>query len=129
MAEALGIAQRTYASYERDERIPDAEVLARLVDAGWNVNWLLTGEGPERLPEFADPDTAAGRASAPPQPGLVGVRVESLRLALQLADEALAGRTLDSAHKAELVSLIYELLEEGLPEAKVLRFAHAASGR
>ena len=46
-------------------------------------------------------------------------------IALQLADEALQGKVLATEKRAELVSLIYEMLEEGLPDAKVLRFARA----
>lgn len=48
-------------------------------------------------------------------------------LSLQLASEALGEKTLPPAKHAELVGLIYELLEEGLPEATVLRFARAAA--
>lgn len=53
---------------------------------------------------------------------------ERLTLALQLVEEALAERhgTLPPPKKAELALAIYELLEEGLQQAKVLRFARAA---
>lgn len=116
MAEAMGVAPRTYASYERDERIPDANALERLVEEGWNANWVLTGEGPERMEALA-----GYRVAEPSQP----VKHETLTIALQLATEALEdrGRTLPPAKRAELVSLIYDLLEEGLPQAKVLDFA------
>lgn len=151
MAASLNVHKNTYARWERGEREIGANDLARLSAMGWNPLWLLTGDGPERLPDDTDPEVVAKRAAA-----LTGdtasaewirafekgffararlatqipapIRAESLRMALQLADEALAGRPLDAAHKAELVSLIYELLEEGLPEAKVLRFARAAAG-
>lgn len=49
MAAALAVAPRTYANYERGERLPDAEALARLVHEGWNANWVLTGAGDEHL--------------------------------------------------------------------------------
>lgn len=55
------------------------------------------------------------------------VRQETLTVALQLAEEALAGRLLPDDKRAELVALIYDMLEEGLPNAKVLRFARAAA--
>lgn len=65
-------------------------------------------------------DSASHRASQP-------LRRDDLKMALQLATEALDGKVLPPAKHAELVTLIYELLEEGLPEAKVLRFARAAA--
>jgi len=55
------------------------------------------------------------------------LRREDLSMALQLAAEALEDKYLPPPKHAELVTLIYELLEEGLPQAKVLRFARAAS--
>lgn len=67
---------------------------------------------------------AAGMAS---QQASQPLRRDDLKMALQLAAEALGDRFLPPEKHAELVTLIYELLEEGLPEAKVLRFARAAS--
>lgn len=55
------------------------------------------------------------------------MRRDDLMMALQLAAEALGDKVLPPDKHAELVTLIYELLEEGLPEAKVLRFARHAS--
>lgn len=52
MGHVMGVAHRTYASYERNERTPDATALAPLVAEGWNANWILTGEGPERLEQL-----------------------------------------------------------------------------
>lgn len=120
-ATALTIAVSSYQHYERDERSPDADFLARLVGEGWNANWLLTGEGPERLEQLqAVTDVAGG--SQPLKP-------ETLRIALQLATEALEdrGMTMSPSKRAEFVVMLYELLEEGLPEAKVLRFARQAA--
>lgn len=122
MAGALGVAPRTYAYYENGERIPDGEVLARLVAEGWNINWLLTGEGPERLADLAQnaPETAPQSHSQP-------VRRDALKMAVQLAQEALDGRTLAPADYAELVDLIYDALVNGLPSAQVLAFARPAA--
>jgi hypothetical protein len=57
---------------------------------------------------------------------------ETLTMAIQLAAEALDGRSLPPPEYAELVGLIYEGLLDGLPEAKILRFArigaHGAGG-
>lgn len=56
---------------------------------------------------------------------------EDLTMAVQLASEALEERngTLPPAKFAELVIVIFELLRDGLPEAKVLRLARAMEGR
>ena len=55
MADELGMSLRTFQNYERDEREISSEALVRLNKLGWNPNWILTGEGPERL---ADSDIA-----------------------------------------------------------------------
>jgi transcriptional regulator with XRE-family HTH domain len=56
------------------------------------------------------------------------VQSEHLILALQLVTEELAkrDRVLPPEKQAEAIKLTYDLLEEGLPRAKVLRFVHAA---
>lgn len=60
------------------------------------------------------------------------LKPEALTLAFQLATDAedalqKQGRTLPPSKRAELTQLAYELLEEGLPRAKVLRFVLAAA--
>lgn len=54
------------------------------------------------------------------------VKRDELKLALQLVGEALKDRSLPPEKHAEAVTLAYELLEEGLPNAKVLRFVLTA---
>ena len=49
MATRMGVYKNTYSRWERGEREPSASDLVHLVAEGWNINWLLTGEGPERL--------------------------------------------------------------------------------
>lgn len=49
MAASLYVSTKTYGLWERADRTPDAITLARLAGRGWNINWLLTGEGPERI--------------------------------------------------------------------------------
>ncbi|WP_345778742.1 helix-turn-helix transcriptional regulator [Xanthomonas nasturtii] len=125
MAELMGIAKRTYASYERNERVPDALMLKPLLDEGWNANWLISGNGSERLEAlndrgFATDETADTPLSQPP-------RFESLTLAIQLAEEALDGGRLEPADYAQLVSLIHDALVNGLPSAQVLAFARPAA--
>jgi SOS-response transcriptional repressor LexA len=41
----FGISANSLDRYKNNERFPDPQFLARLIDAGVNVNWLLRGEG------------------------------------------------------------------------------------
>ncbi|MGH8038905.1 MAG: hypothetical protein ACREPD_14300 [Stenotrophomonas sp.] len=126
---------RTFQNYEQDKREPDLRTLAALHERGWNLNWVLMGEGPEQL------DTAAGAASGQ----LEGAGDDSCRnspiqsqdlnqdrliLAMQAVDDALATRNafLPAAKRAEAVMLVYELLGSGLPEAEVIPLARRAVG-
>ena len=43
--EKFGISANSLDRYKNNERFPDPQFLARLIDAGVNVNWLLRGEG------------------------------------------------------------------------------------
>lgn len=118
MARVLGVSARTYAYYEQGERVPDGEALAQLVAEGWNVNWLLTGEGPERLSQFQVAD-ARGRYESH------ALRMEALTLAVELIDSELerAGKTLPPEKRAAAYGLVYdELIEPGeLPNAKIVQ--------
>lgn len=64
MADELKVAVSSYQYYERDERLPDAAFLARMAALGWNPLWLLTGQGPERIPDGVDRQAAEDRAQA-----------------------------------------------------------------
>lgn len=59
-ATQMGVHKNTLARYERGERIPDADFLAKLADIGINVHWVVTGEGPARKGEDAAPDADTG---------------------------------------------------------------------
>lgn len=133
MAEWLGVHKNTYARWERGEREIAGEALAKLVEAGWDANWLLTGEGDERR-DPADTvlagigtarqkiaDSESGRASQPVQHDLA-------KIALQLVSEVLDDNhlTLPPEKRAELTLAVFELLQNGVPEAKLLRFVVAA---
>lgn len=121
-AAELGVHKNTYARWERDEAEIGAEALTRIVGEGWNVNWLLTGEGPELLESLAVAEDGAGYASH-------AVQLDRLTLALQLVAEALdeADRELPPDKHAKVVLLACDLLEEGMPRAKVLHFVLAAA--
>lgn len=105
MAGELGVHKNTYARWERDEAEIGATALQALVQAGWNANWVLTGEGTERL------ETLQDKGSQPARPDLAILKsaVEVLERAL---DEA-GATTTDAAGRAELLVAVYELLEEG----------------
>lgn len=98
--------------------MPAFDVMARLcLAAKVRMEWLATGTG--EMHEVAE--TAPDHASQ-------AVRREDLMMAMQLASESLGNKVLSPADHAELVSLLYELLVEGLPQATVLRFARKAAG-
>lgn len=96
-----------------------AAQLYRIADAlQVDGRWLLLGDlGPNRLN-----DSAARYGESHP------VKLDVLKIALQQVREVLehAERTLPPAKEAEAVQLAYDLIEEGLPQAKVLRFVRAA---
>lgn len=124
-AEALGVPLRTYQNYEQDKREPDLRTLAGLHSRGWNLNWVLTGEGPERLKTLSSDGGGAGSAgsSVLSQP----VRPAEITLAVQLAEEALEGKRLGPEDYGQLVALILDALVNGLPNAQVLAFARPAA--
>jgi transcriptional regulator with XRE-family HTH domain len=43
--EKFGISANSLDRYKNNERFPDPQIMARLIDAGVNVNWRLRGEG------------------------------------------------------------------------------------
>lgn len=50
-AAEIGVHKNSIGNYERGERTPDAEFLARLMKAGYSANWVISGIGPMRLGE------------------------------------------------------------------------------
>lgn len=96
-----------------------AEQLFRIADAlEVDGRWLLTGEfGSSRVNE-SSPGYGASHV----------LQRDVLKIAIQLVRDVLAEgkKTLPPAKEAEAIQLAYDLLEEGLPQAKVLRFVLAA---
>lgn len=121
MAAVMGVTGRTYANYERDERVPDAEALAALVKEGWNANWILTGEGPERLDGWAGPATSQGERldEATLCEAIEAVEAVLEQLQLDLTPQAKA-RVVASAYRqlvakataAQLVAVIVRTVNE-----------------
>lgn len=113
-ARDAGVSETVFRKYLSGASEPTRPALVALARAGGvNVGWLAAGDGVMR---GNAPQTASDSASQP-------LRRDDLKMALQLAAEALGDKVLPPDKHAELVTLIYELLEDGLPEAKVLRFA------
>lgn len=108
----MGVSSAALQRYIKEENEPPFAALARLFDAaGARLDWLATGKGDMR--------------QLPPPDASQAVRRAELTMALQLASEALGEKELPPGKHAELVTLLYELLVEGLPEARVLHFARA----
>ena len=60
----LNVHKNTVGNYERGDRTPDADFLKKLIDAGYNANWVITGEGPMLLQDLAPPDEGRTEAVA-----------------------------------------------------------------
>lgn len=109
-----GLSQASLLSYLSGDTFPTLDRLAAIAAAAEKpMTWFLGSD-----------EDGPGRASQ-------GLSAEELTIAVQLATEALEQRngTLPPAKFAELVTIIFELLRDGLPEAKVLRLARAMEGR
>ncbi|MCC5074336.1 helix-turn-helix domain-containing protein [Xanthomonas campestris] len=124
-APVVGIHKNTLGTYERGERELGASALMGYARLGWNINWVLMGDGPDRLETLQDNGFAADETADTPLSQ--SPRFESLTLAIQLAEEALDGGKLVPADYAQLVSLIHDALVNGLPSAQVLAFARPAA--
>lgn len=119
-AQVMQVSPATLQRYVSSKNMPPFDVAARLcIAARARMEWLATGEGDMHAAPEALQEQAARVADEASQ----AVRQTELTVALQLAAEALGEKELPPGKHAALVSLIYELLVEGLPEAKVLRFA------
>lgn len=117
-SDVMQVSAPTLQRYVSNKNMPPFDVAARLcLAAKVPMEWLATGIGDMHNNPW---EPATGGHSQP-------LRRDDLKMALQLATEALGDKVLPPDKHSELVTLIYELLEEGLPEAKVLRFARAAS--
>jgi len=121
VARSAGTTDATISNWLKDKVQVEnvkALMLFRIADgAKIDPRELLLGE-PSRVAE-----PAASYESHP-------VQSDRLTIAVQLVQEALAeaGRQVPPARFAEATKIAYELLEEGLQQAKVLRFVKTALG-
>ncbi len=120
MAQHLGVSQRTYGYWERNERSPDASALAALATEGWSVNWLLTGEGPETLDRVGEPAAAYDASQE--------VSGKDLMIAIELAEWRLRhfGEWLPKPRFFDLVAEVLQGVRKGLPWAEILGFEPSA---
>lgn len=113
-ARKCGLSEGVLRNYLRNRTFPTLDRLEAIAAAaGKPPGWFIAENGdavqiaqPERMPRLLDEPR--------------------LKAAIALAETALAERRASARRKAELVVLVYDLLEEGLSEAKALRFAVSA---
>ena len=82
-ATQMGVHRNSLSRYESGENEPSAEVLQKIAELGYNVNWLLTGKGIMRA-----------------SPGVIGgmIRARDRNIEPQGRDIEIAGRHKEQAH-------------------------------
>ncbi|PKQ02772.1 MAG: hypothetical protein CVT73_17340 [Alphaproteobacteria bacterium HGW-Alphaproteobacteria-12] len=65
MGKRVGVSGTTWQNYELENAAPNAHVLARLSGEGFDINWVLTGEGQMRASQAGQTE----RDRAAPDPG------------------------------------------------------------
>jgi transcriptional regulator with XRE-family HTH domain len=122
-AEEAGIHKNTLGNYERAEREMGALPLIRLVRLGWNANWLLTGEGPERLGAAVDKGLQASSQSA----GLSASNVQAAAGAIAAVLSLRSGPIVPSVVARAIVALAADLDRRGEAKAHVEDILAAAA--
>lgn len=123
LARASASTTPTISNWMNDNVVPEhvkAAQLFRIANAvGITGYELLTGE----------PEPVRGVREEPGAYDSQAVKLDDWKIAFQLVAEALdeRGLTLPPAKRAEVTLLAYDLLLEGMPQAKVLRFVLAAA--
>lgn len=84
-AAALGVPERTYQTYEQDARDPDMRTLIGVFLQGWDLNWVLTGVGQQRLDPRAVVEWLVLQQYAPAD------RTAPARVAEEIAEKYAAG--------------------------------------
>ena len=104
MDELLRLGKKSWQRCESGDHAAGSHVIAKLIQQGFNGNWLLTGEGPMTLKELN-----AERFD-----------VETLEQAVKVLEGRLkAGKkTMEPKDKAKMVVSIYELLNNEEREGK-----------
>lgn len=115
-APIMEVSKNTLISYEKDERVPGADFLNRILELYPDISpaWLLTGEGEMRrgdTPITGDPGVQySSNKKITPQ-----LDEELLQSVLEAVEEYLDSIDghLPAAKKAQLVVMLYEMVEEG----------------
>jgi hypothetical protein len=111
-AAALGVPERTYQTYEQDTRDPDMRTLIGVFLQGWDLNWVLTGVGSQRLDPRALVEWLVMQQYPP------GDKTPALRVAEVVAEKYAAG-------KLAVPPWVYEELPS-LTADEALEIAHGA---
>jgi hypothetical protein len=98
----IHVSYKGWQGYESGDNVPGGKVLQSLAGLGFNINWLLTGEGPMRAGEgmLAEPaSTSAPFANV----DLITEIVEAVETLFQEH-----GLSLPPKKKGEHIGLLYE---------------------
>ncbi len=112
-ADFLGVSARSVTNYVNGVRPPDAGTLARVARAGWNINWLLTGEGAERADQVAETRASYGSQD---------LSEADLNVALEYTDDIIRATRATYVPRslyAKLLRLMYQGVAQGLPVAEI----------
>jgi transcriptional regulator with XRE-family HTH domain len=60
MAALIKVAYKSWQGYESGDNVPGGNVLQSLAKLGFNINWILTGEGPMRVTDLGGADVIRG---------------------------------------------------------------------
>lgn len=102
-AKDVGLHKNTVARYEAGEREPDGDYLKRLMALGYNANWILTGDGPQRLEGALQSQSQVPRLD----PDTITAALKLLSWAFELQ-----GATYDPAKDPDLLADTYAFLAE-----------------
>ena len=128
VANDAGTTEATISNWVTDSVSPDnvkAAMLFAIADAvKEDPRYLLGGSRRNVAQLNVVREREAAYAAEPSQP----VQLETWKIAFQLVAEALGNDlTLPPEKQAEVTLLTHDLLTEGMPRAKVLRFVRAAA--
>nr|WP_137118277.1 helix-turn-helix transcriptional regulator [Azospirillum argentinense] len=59
MGTRMGVGTNTWPSLERDGRLPKTETLIKIAEAGFSIDWLVTGEGVMKRSVLAEKQVSA----------------------------------------------------------------------
>jgi transcriptional regulator with XRE-family HTH domain len=112
MSAKVCVKPRAYQGYETGERLPQAESLEALGRMGFNIYWLLTGEGAMCPGGEAAPTPAPTSSSAPVDAELVGRVLEAISAVYK---ELGWGKSLHQLG-AEAVQIAADIAADGLSD-------------